>query len=119
RYPRPRFTGAGFDSGEGGVLAEHDTRSLHRQRVSADIPDGVDATIGRRIAGATDARCTQGRVEARRLSRIDPADVEAGASLHRHAFATGALFVFRCGEDQVTEFAKARVGAKQIVLAPV
>jgi hypothetical protein len=45
--------------------------------------------------------------------------MEAGASLHRHAFATGALFVFRCGEDQITQFAKTRVGGKEIRLAAV
>ena len=101
------------------MLAELDARGLHRQRVSADIAQGIDAAIGRRIAGAANAGWAQCGVESHGLVRIDPADVQAGTSLHRHAFATRSLFVFRCGEDEVTEFAKARVGAKEIRLAPV
>src|SRR2546425_10583654 len=118
-YPLARVAGRGFECGEATALAEVDARRLHRQRVGAQVSHGIDATIGRRIAGATNARCSQRRVESHRLARIDPADVEAGLPLHRDALATGALFIIGGGENQVPELAKARVGAEEIGLAPV
>ena len=107
------------DSGEGAVFAELDARGLHRQRVSADIAHGIDAAVGRRIAGAANARRPQRRIESHGLASIDPADVEAGLPLHRDALASGALFILGCGEDQVTELAKARVGTQEIGLAAI
>ena len=101
------------------MLAELDARGLHRQRVGADIAHGIDAAVRRRIAGAANAGCAQRRIESGGLIRIDPADVEAGLPLHRHALASDALFILGCGEDQVTELAKARVRAEEVGLAPV
>jgi len=39
--------------------------------------------------------------------------------LHRDALTSGSLFILGCGEDQVTELAKARVRAEEVGLAPV
>src|SRR3989440_11454553 len=101
------------------MLAQLDACLLHRQRIGVHVAWGIDAAIGRKVAGAQECRRIEAGVEARRLLRLDPARGHVHLVLHRHPRPALFDLLRREGEELVAMFAKARVGAEKCLLAAV